>query len=200
MESYSGRYRGLRRGPGRTARQTCLRPRVLRGVSVLPAYCGARQGQRTRRQAILLRRGGDGSLELSGLLPHGSNKFGPLRGPWRDHEWQGWWGNEPPFHTAVFVMTHHERPSFTLSDTTFHFVDGDPATILERAREAAQGKDVRLGGGATSSGNSSTRTSSTPSMWRCPRGWSSAPDRACGSHLRSCSTGSTMRLCRAPAA
>ena len=77
----------------------------------------------------------------------GRNKFSPLRGPWRDHEWKGWWGDEPPFHTPVFVMTHHERPSFTLSDTTFHFVDGDPATILERAREAAQGKDVRLGGG-----------------------------------------------------
>ncbi len=79
----------------------------------------------------------------------GRNKFGPQRGPWRDHEWQGWWGDEPPFHTPVFVMTHHERPSFTLSDTTFHFVNGDPAAVLEQAREAAQGKDVRLGGGAT---------------------------------------------------
>ena len=79
----------------------------------------------------------------------GRNKFSPQRGPWADHEWQGWWGDEPPFHTPVFVMTHHERPSFTLSDTTFHFVNGDPAAVLERAREAAQGKDVRLGGGAT---------------------------------------------------
>lgn len=79
----------------------------------------------------------------------GRNKFGPLRGPWQDHEWRGWWENEPPFHTPVFVMTHHLRPSFTLSDTTFHFVDGDPATVLDQAREAAQGKDVRLGGGAT---------------------------------------------------
>ena len=79
----------------------------------------------------------------------GRNKFSPLRGPWRDDEWKGWWGDEPPFHTPVFVMTHHQRPSFTLSDTTFHFVDGDPATVLEQAREAAQGKDVRLGGGAT---------------------------------------------------
>jgi dihydrofolate reductase len=59
----------------------------------------------------------------------GRNKFSPLRGPWRDHEWQGWWGDEPPFHTPVLVMTHHERPSFTLSDTTFHFVNGDPATV-----------------------------------------------------------------------
>lgn len=79
----------------------------------------------------------------------GRNKFGPQRGPWQDHEWQGWWGETPPFHTPVFVMTHHPRPSFTLSDTTFHFVDGDPADVLAQAREAAVGKDVRLGGGAT---------------------------------------------------
>ncbi|MFD9014633.1 dihydrofolate reductase family protein [Streptomyces sp. NPDC059558] len=79
----------------------------------------------------------------------GRNKFGPQRGPWADHDWRGWWGEEPPFHTPVFVMTHHTRPSFTLSDTTFHFVDADPATVLGMAREAAQGKDVRLGGGAT---------------------------------------------------
>ncbi|MGY2065277.1 dihydrofolate reductase family protein [Blastococcus sp. SYSU DS0619] len=78
----------------------------------------------------------------------GRNKFGPQRGPWPDDEWQGWWGAEPPFHTPVFVMTHHLRPSFTLSDTTFHFVDDEPATVLGLAREAAQGRDVRLGGGA----------------------------------------------------
>ncbi|MFG3322453.1 dihydrofolate reductase family protein [Streptomyces sp. NPDC048171] len=79
----------------------------------------------------------------------GRNKFGPKRGPWENEEWQGWWGDEPPFHTPVFVMTHHTRPSFSLSDTTFHFVDEDPAKVLERAKEAAQGKDVRVGGGAT---------------------------------------------------
>ncbi|MGY1719310.1 dihydrofolate reductase family protein [Blastococcus sp. SYSU DS0552] len=79
----------------------------------------------------------------------GRNKFSPHRGPWRDLDWQGWWGAEPPFHTPVFVMTHHVRPSFTLSDTTFHFVDADPGTVLAQARAAAQGKDVRLGGGAT---------------------------------------------------
>ncbi|GGR15247.1 DNA-binding protein [Streptomyces roseolus] len=79
----------------------------------------------------------------------GRNKFAPLRGPWRDEDWKGWWGEEPPFHTPVFVLTHHPRPSFTLSDTTFHFLDADPATALERAKEAADGKDVRLGGGVT---------------------------------------------------
>ncbi|MGA5871593.1 dihydrofolate reductase family protein [Streptomyces cinereoruber] len=78
----------------------------------------------------------------------GRNKFGPQRGPWRDHEWRGWWGDEPPFHTPVFVLTHHTRPSFALGDTTFHFLDADPATALATAREAADGKDVRLGGGA----------------------------------------------------
>ncbi|OZD01133.1 deaminase [Rhodococcus sp. 06-235-1A] len=80
----------------------------------------------------------------------GRHKFGPQRGPWTDHEWQGWWGDEPPFHTPVFVLTHHERPSIMLSDTTFHFVDGEPAEVLKQAKEAADGKDVRLGGGVTS--------------------------------------------------
>ncbi|MFF8770177.1 dihydrofolate reductase family protein [Kitasatospora sp. NPDC015120] len=79
----------------------------------------------------------------------GRNKFGPHRGPWEDLDWQGWWGDRPPFRTPVFVLTHHERPSITLSDTTFHFVNGDPATVLAQAKEAAQGKDVRLGGGVT---------------------------------------------------
>ncbi len=80
----------------------------------------------------------------------GRNKFGPVRGPWLDEEWKGWWGDEPPFHTPVFVLTHHVRPSFALSDTTFHFVSGHPAEVLATARAAAGGRDVRLGGGADS--------------------------------------------------
>lgn len=79
----------------------------------------------------------------------GRNKFGPFRGPWEDLTWQGWWGDEPPFHTPVFVLTHHERPSFSLGDTTFHFLDATPEEALRRARAAADGKDVRLGGGTT---------------------------------------------------
>ncbi|MFZ2527673.1 MAG: dihydrofolate reductase family protein [Rhodococcus sp. (in: high G+C Gram-positive bacteria)] len=79
----------------------------------------------------------------------GRNKFGPQRGPWENLDWQGWWGDEPPFHTPVFVLTHHPRPTLTLSDTTFDFVDGEPAAVLERAKVAAQGRDVRLGGGVT---------------------------------------------------
>jgi dihydrofolate reductase len=77
----------------------------------------------------------------------GRNKFGPQRGPWEDHDWQGWWGDVPPFHTPVFVLTHHPRPSFTLADTTFHFVDASPADALALAVEAADGRDVRIGGG-----------------------------------------------------
>ncbi len=77
----------------------------------------------------------------------GRNKFGPQRGPWENHDWKGWWGDAPPFHTPVFVLTHYERPSFTLSDTTFHFVNATPAEILQQAKRAADGKHVRLGGG-----------------------------------------------------
>lgn len=77
----------------------------------------------------------------------GRNKFGPQRGPWEDHEWQGWWGDTPPFHTPVFVLTHHPRPSFTLADTTFHFIEASPEEALRQAKEAANGQDVRIGGG-----------------------------------------------------
>lgn len=79
----------------------------------------------------------------------GRNKFSPHRGPWEDHDWNGWWGDDPPFHTPVFVLTHHSRPSFSLSDTTFHFLDSTPAEALRQARAAAGGMDVRLGGGTT---------------------------------------------------
>jgi dihydrofolate reductase len=77
----------------------------------------------------------------------GRNKFGPQRGPWENLDWQGWWGDTPPFHTPVFVLTHHVRPSFTLADTTFNFLDATPAEAFRRAADAADGKDVRLGGG-----------------------------------------------------
>ena len=78
----------------------------------------------------------------------GRNMFGPVRGPWPDESWKGWWGDEPPYHTPVFVLTHHARPSLSMQgDTTFHFVNDSIENTLARAFEAAQGKDVRLGGG-----------------------------------------------------
>jgi dihydrofolate reductase len=79
----------------------------------------------------------------------GRNKFRPTTGPWPDDGWPGWWGEESPFHTPCFVMTHWEREPLTVGDTTFHFVGGTPAEVLERARDAAGGLDVRLGGGPT---------------------------------------------------
>jgi dihydrofolate reductase len=78
----------------------------------------------------------------------GRNKFGPQRGPWTDDEWKGWWGDEAPFHTPVFVLTHHPRESLVMEGgTTFHFVDASPAEALALATEAAGGLDVRIGGG-----------------------------------------------------
>ncbi len=78
----------------------------------------------------------------------GRNKFGPQRGPWVDEEWKGWWGDNPVFHTPVFVLTHHPRPSLEMEGgTTFHFLDADPAEALAAAREAAGGLDIRIGGG-----------------------------------------------------
>ncbi len=77
----------------------------------------------------------------------GRNKFGPQRGAWENDEWRGWWGDDPPFHTPVFVLTHHARPSFSLGDTTFHFLDAGPSEALRIAKDAAGGKDVRIGGG-----------------------------------------------------
>jgi dihydrofolate reductase len=78
----------------------------------------------------------------------GRNMFGPVRGPWPDDEWKGWWGKNPPYHAPVYVLTHHERPSVEMEGgTTFHFVTDGIHAALERAMAAAGGKDVQLGGG-----------------------------------------------------
>ena len=79
----------------------------------------------------------------------GRGKFGPAnRGPWGDDPWQGWWGDDPPFHKPVFVVTHHEREPLTLTDTTYTFVTDGIESALAQAREAAGDKDVFIGGGA----------------------------------------------------
>ena len=78
----------------------------------------------------------------------GRNKFGPQRGPWTDDNWKGWWGDNPPFHTPCFVLTHYPRPSIEMEGgTTFHFLDAGPAEALAVAREAAGDLDIRIGGG-----------------------------------------------------
>lgn len=78
----------------------------------------------------------------------GRNMFGPIRGPWPDTNWKGWWGDNPPYHTPVFVLTNHSRESIAMDGgTTFHFVTDGIYSALERAADAANGMDVRLGGG-----------------------------------------------------
>jgi dihydrofolate reductase len=79
----------------------------------------------------------------------GRNMFGPVRGPWPDDSWKGWWGDTPPYHAPVFVLTNHPRESVAMDGgTTFHFVTDGIHAALERARKAAKGQDIRLGGGA----------------------------------------------------
>ena len=79
----------------------------------------------------------------------GRGKFGPQTGPWQDESWRGWWGEEPPFHSPVVVLTHHERPDLVMGETTFLFRDATPHEALALATELAGGLDVRLGGGPT---------------------------------------------------
>lgn len=78
----------------------------------------------------------------------GRNKFTPKPGPWTDEDWRGWWGDDPPFHTPVIVLTHHPRPPLEMDGgTTFHFLEAEPADALAHARELAGDLDVRIGGG-----------------------------------------------------
>ncbi len=89
------------------------------------------------------------SLQNIGATLMGRHMFGGGDGPWRDNPWKGWWGEDPPFHTPVFVLTHHARTSLEMQGgTTFHFVTEGIHAALEQAKHAARGKDVALGGGA----------------------------------------------------
>ena len=91
----------------------------------------------------------EGMIENVGAAIMGRNMFGGGPGPWGENPWNGWWGDDPPFHSPVFVLTHHAREPLTLNDTTFHFVTEGIESALEQAKEAAGGKDVSLGGGAS---------------------------------------------------
>lgn len=84
----------------------------------------------------------------TGAVVMGRNMFGPVRGPWTEPLWNGWWGDDPPFRVPVFVLTHYEREPLDLGETTFHFVTEGPERAIELAREAAGGNDVSVGGGA----------------------------------------------------
>jgi dihydrofolate reductase len=91
------------------------------------------------------------SFDNVGAWILGRNMFGPVRGPWPDDSWKGWWGDTPPYHVPTFVLTHHERAPITMKGgTVFHFVTDGLEAALRRATDAAGGKDVRLGGGVAS--------------------------------------------------
>lgn len=112
---------------------------------------------RTFRQTVLHAEGGTTGpdddfvargFENVGAWILGRNMFGPVRGPWADESWKGWWGDEPPYHVPVFVLTHHARAPLEMEGgTTFHFVTGGVREALDRARDAVRGRDVRIGGG-----------------------------------------------------
>lgn len=94
--------------------------------------------------AAFVRGWGDGI----GVEIMGRNKFTPSRGPWPDDDWKGWWGDNPPFHTPVIVLTHHPRAALEVGDTTFYFLDATPHEAVAAAKELAPG-DIRIGGGPT---------------------------------------------------
>ena len=113
------------------------------GTETFQKLSGAAGGRRGADDDFAAR-----SFDNVGAWILGRNMFGPVRGAWPDESWQGWWGEEPPYHVPVFVLTHHARTSFTMAGgTTFHFVTDGTHAALGRAREAAQGRDVRIGGG-----------------------------------------------------
>lgn len=90
------------------------------------------------------------AMEGIGAYILGRNMFGPVRGPWPDESWKGWWGDEPPYHVPVFVLTHHARPALEMAGgTVFHFVTDGIAAALDAAKAAAGGRDVRIGGGTS---------------------------------------------------
>jgi dihydrofolate reductase len=90
------------------------------------------------------------SFENVGAWILGRNMFGPVRGPWPDDSWKGWWGPNPPYHMPVFVLTHHARAPLEMEGgTTFHFITDGIESALKRAKGAANGKDVRIGGGVS---------------------------------------------------
>jgi dihydrofolate reductase len=115
-------------------------------------------GTRTFQKKVLGRDGGTTGInddfaargfDNLGAWILGRNMFGPVRGPWPDDSWKGWWGDNPPYHVPVFVLTNHPRASIAMEGgTTFHFVTDGIDAALQRAREAAGERDVRVGGGA----------------------------------------------------
>jgi dihydrofolate reductase len=149
VQSFSVSLDGFGAGPG----QSLEHPLGVRGPELMAWFFP------TRVFRAMHASGSDGETGLDNAMAErgfegvgawilGRNMFGPIRGPWPDDRWKGWWGDEPPYHVPVFVLTHHARAPLAMAGgTTFHFVTGGIHEALDRAREAASGRDVRLGGG-----------------------------------------------------
>jgi len=150
VRSFGVSLDGFAAGPD----QSLEHPLGVRGVELMDWFFPTRVWQRMQGQ-------GDGETGVDNRIAElgfaevgawilGRNMFGPVRGPWPDESWRGWWGEEPPYHVPVFVLTHHARAPLAMQGgTTFHFVTGGIAEALARAKEAAGGRDVRIGGGAS---------------------------------------------------
>ena len=140
---------GYGAGPG----QSLQNPLGVRGAEIMQWFFPTR----VFRDVVLGQEGGESGVDNSmaeesfrnvGAWILGRNMFGPVRGPWPDESWKGWWGDEPSYHSPVFVLTHHARKPLEMKGgTTFQFVTDGIQSALEQAREAAGGKDVRIGGG-----------------------------------------------------
>ena len=142
-------------GYGAGPHQSLHNPLGERGEELHQWFRGTRTFQRMLGDET---KGADGpdedfaarSFDNIGAWILGRNMFGPVRGPWPDDSWKGWWGDEPPYHVPVFVLTHHARAPLEMQGgTTFYFVTDGIEAALDRARQAAGGKDVRLGGGVS---------------------------------------------------
>jgi dihydrofolate reductase len=151
VQSFSVSLDGYGAGPN----QSLQNPLGERGMGLHQWFRGTRTFQRMLGDET---KGADGpdedfaarGFENIGAWILGRNMFGPVRGPWPDDSWKGWWGDEPPYHVPVFVLTHHARAPLEMQGgTTFYFVTDGIEAALERARQAAGGKDVRLGGGVS---------------------------------------------------
>ena len=119
-------------------------------------------------------------LENIGAWIMGRNMFGPIREAWPDEEWKGWWGDDPPYHGPVFVLTHHARPPVPMQGgTTFHFVTGGIEEALRKAREAAGSKNVAWAAGSRRSASISTRVWWTRCTWRSRRCSSARESTSC---------------------
>jgi dihydrofolate reductase len=150
VESFTVSLDGYGAGPG----QSETHPLGIGGEDLHQWFIPTRTFQRTHGA-------GDGTTGVDedfaargfsnvGAWILGRNMFGPIRGPWPDLDWKGWWGDNPPYHVPVFVLTHHARPPLDMEgDTTFHFVTGGIHEALDLARKAAHGRDVRIGGGVS---------------------------------------------------